>query len=487
MRPSYELVSFDARSLTGERDCPVIEKAPRRLSSAGSGVYVPGMSREQRIAVIGSGIAGLGAAWALAERQHGQTRNHLTLYEAADRLGGHANTVVVDGSALPTAVDTGFIVYNEHTYPNLIRFFDALAVPTEASDMSFSFSDPGRLEYAGRASGLMVNSALIRSGRFRRMIVDLIRFRNHGRELLGEAQDETIGEILLASGYSDGFIHDYVVPMTAAVWSANTEQILDYPAASLLRFLENHGLIRVTDAPQWRTVSGGSREYVRRVHDRLLEIGADVRTSTPVNSVTVEGDEVIVFAGGQRQVFDQVILATHSDQSLTMLGSQATADERRVLGDVRYEPNTAVLHRDASLMPTKRRLWSSWNSLAREDGAAGSTTLTYWMNRLQNIEGDDLFVTLNPTRTPSGDLCETFHYAHPQFDTAAISAQRELSTIQGTRRIWFAGAWCGYGFHEDGLQSGLNVAHALGSTVEWAHEITPMSSSPAIPTLVGPT
>lgn len=453
------------------------------------------MSREQRIAVIGSGIAGLGAAWALSEPQHGPTRNRITLYEAADRLGGHANTVVVDTPAGPTAVDTGFIVYNEHTYPNLIRFFEELAVPTETSDMSFSFSDPGRLEYAGRASGLLWNSALLRSGRFRRMVADLIRFRNHGRQLLAEADGETIGEILSTSGYSDGFIHDYVVPMTAAVWSAQNEQILDYPARSLLRFLDNHGLIRVTDAPQWRTVSGGSREYVRRVHDRLVELGATVRTSAPVDSIQVQADGVIITSsasassstGSSAETFDQVVLATHSDQSLRILGAQATADEQRVLGSVRYEPNTAVLHNDASLMPTKRRLWSSWNSLAPHEGTPGATSLTYWMNRLQNIAGDDLFVTLNPTRSPAGDLCETFNYTHPQFDAAAISAQNDLSTIQGKRRIWFAGAWCGYGFHEDGLQSGLNVARALGSTVGWADQITPMSSAPPMADMASPT
>lgn len=446
------------------------------------------MPRHQRIAVVGSGIAGLGAAWALTDPRNGSTQNHVTLYEADDRLGGHANTVMVDEPGGPIWVDTGFIVYNEHTYPNLIRLFDELGVETEKSDMSFSFSDPGRLEYAGRAGGLLRNRAVLGSPRFRRMLVDLVRFRNQGRALLVEADGLTMGELLAANDYRDGFVHDYVVPMTAAVWSANAEHILDYPAQSLLRFLDNHGLIRITGAPQWRTVSGGSREYVGKIHKRL-EGGATVLTGTPVLSVSSRGDHVVVTTPRSSDTFDQVVLATHTDQSLRMLGDEATVDERRVLGAIRYESNVAVLHRDASLMPTQRRLWSSWNSLATHDGHAGNTSLTYWMNRLQNIEASDLFVTLNPNREPSGDLCETFEYAHPQFDAAAIGAQHELATIQGQRRLWFAGAWCGYGFHEDGLQSGLNVAQALGSTAPWAQQVSPMSSAPAVPSapLTSPT
>ncbi|MFT7475319.1 MAG: putative NAD/FAD-binding protein [Verrucomicrobiales bacterium] len=439
------------------------------------------MSPKQRIAVVGSGIAGLGAAWVLADPRNGSGLNDVTLYEAADRLGGHANTVVLDDRQTPISVDTGFIVYNEQTYPNLIGLLAELGVATEASDMSFSFSDPGRLEYAGRASGLLRNRAIVESPRFRRMIVDLLRFRKHGRTLLTEADGATIGQVLRANRYSDGFIRDYVVPMTAAVWSANGEQILDYPAESLLRFLDNHGLIRITGAPQWRTVSGGSREYVQRLHDRLTNCGAKVLTSAPVQSVTSRGDSVAVTAGDRSETFDHVVLATHSDQSLRMLGNEATPGERRVLGAIRYESNVAVLHRDPALMPTQRRLWSSWNSLADPVGHHDRTSLTYWMNRLQNIEGDDLFVTLNPKREPRGDLCQTFEYAHPQFDTAAIAAQHELAVIQGRRRIWFAGAWCGYGFHEDGLQSGLNVANALGSVADWTRHVTPMSSAPPVP------
>jgi len=442
---------------------------------------ISAMIRDQRIAVIGSGIAGLGAALALSDPRNGPTRNHVTLYEAADRLGGHANTVVIDDQHGPISVDTGFIVYNEHTYPNLIQLFDELGVATEKSDMSFSFSDPGRLEYAGRASGLLRNRAIVASPRFRRMLVDLVRFRNQGRTLLDESNGETIGEVLAANGYRDGFVHDYVVPMTAAVWSANDAQILDYPARSLLRFLDNHGLIRVTGAPQWRTVSGGSREYVRRAHDRLTDCGATVLTSAPVRSVTSRDNKAVVTSGNRSDTFDHVVLATHTDQSLRMLGGEATAAEQRVLGAIRYEPNVAVLHRDPALMPTQRRLWSSWNSLADRNGQAGNTSLTYWMNRLQNIDGPDLFVTLNPKREPRGDLCETFEYAHPQFDMAAISAQQELASIQGQRRLWFAGAWCGYGFHEDGLQSGLNVATALGSVAQWTEQVAPMSSAPAVP------
>jgi hypothetical protein len=424
----------------------------------------------QRIAVVGAGISGLGAAWAL------HRDNEIVVYEADERLGGHSNTVEVETPSGAVPVDTGFIVYNEVTYPHLTRLFSALGVNTEESDMSFAFSMGKSFEYAASARGLVAQPTNLLRASYRSMISDIIRFRRIGPELRPR-QDETIDELLDRHGFGAAFLEEYLLPMTASIWSARQNEIRKFPAVSILRFLNNHGLIRITDRPLWRTVSGGSREYVRRLAHPFMD---RVRVATPVTLVERYEDRVEITANGRRESFDQLVLATHSDQSLAILGRNATDTERNVLGEIRYEPNHAVLHSDPSLMPTRRRVWSSWNAMVSPaDRGSRVASVTYWMNRLQRLDTEQqLFVSLNPIQDPDPSLIHRrFDYAHPQFDHRTVDAQRRLAKIQGARRTWFAGAYCGDGFHEDGLQAGLNVAAALGSPPPWWGSFEPMSSS----------
>ena len=413
-----------------------------------------------KIAVIGAGISGLGAAWALSER------HDVTVYEAADRLGGHANTAEIEdrGQALP--VDTGFIVYNERNYPHLTRLFHAEEVPTEPSDMSFSVSmGEGGFEYQGRALGLLAQPSNLAHGDYRRMIRDIVRFTREAGELIGTGSAESTGDYLARRGYSRSFRDDFLLPVTACIWSSSLDAMLDYPAQTMVGFLDNHGLLQVRHRPQWRTVTGGSRTYVGRVARRF---SGGVRLSTPVDAILRDGDErTVIDARGGRDRFDHVVFATHADATLAILGPEATPEERRILGAFRYQTNRAVLHRDPRLMPVRRRAWSSWNYLARERGHGGAVSLSYWMNRLQNLETEaPVIVTLNPIREPRGAATE-FAYRHPQYDRAAVDAQAALPSIQGANRTWFCGAWSGFGFHEDGLRSGLEVAARLGAPAPW--------------------
>ena len=413
------------------------------------------------IAVIGSGIAGLGAAWALA-RQH-----RVTVYEAGSHLGGHANTVEIEDRGHAVAVDTGFIVYNERNYPNLVRLFDTLGVRTEPSDMSFSVSvDRGAFEYRARGLGLLAQPSNLARPAYRRMVREIVRFSREAKGLVGAGIRESTGEWLDRAGYSRAFREDFLLPMVACIWSSRLEEMLSYPAATMAGFLDNHGLLDLGDRPQWRTVSGGSREYVRRVAHSL----DDVRLGTPVDSLVRLPDGAVVRdEAGRDARFDHVVLATHADTSLAILGDDATDRERDVLGSFRYQENVAVLHRDPSYMPVRRRAWSSWNYLAAgtEQDRRRSVSLTYWMNRLQNLDTErPVFVTLNPSAEPS-DAVASFTYHHPQYDRAAVDAQEAIASMQGGQRTWFCGSYCGYGFHEDGLRSGLDVAARLGSPAPW--------------------
>jgi predicted NAD/FAD-binding protein len=416
-----------------------------------------------RIAVIGSGIAGLGAAWAL------DPRHEVVLYEAEDRLGGHAQTVDVDDDGRAVPVDTGFIVYNEPNYPNLVRLFNAIGLPTEWSDMSFSISvGDGEFEFRSRASGLFAQrSSAFRPGTWR-MLWDFRRFCRDAPEILSSGSRESLGEYLDRRGYSEEFRVDLLLPMTAAIWSSGLDGMLAFPVTTLVRFLSSHALLQVGDRPRWRTVTGGSREYVARLRAGLR---GRVRLATAVVAVRRDAAGVVVRdARGGSDWFDQVVFATHADTALAILGPDATRDERAVLGAFGFQDNEAVLHRDPSLMPRRRAVWSSWNYLAQgrgEPDRSKPVSLTYWMNRLQNLDTRrPVFVTLNPFREPRGEVMR-FRYAHPQFDRAAVDAQGSLASLQGVRRTWFAGAWSGYGFHEDGLRSGLEVAAALGSPARW--------------------
>ena len=414
-----------------------------------------------RIAVVGSGIAGLGAAWALS-RVH-----DVTVFEAGTYLGGHAHTVEIDDGPRSIPVDTGFIVYNEANYPNLVRLLRTLGVATGSSDMSFAVSkDRGAFEYQARALGIVAQPSNLARPAYRRMVREIFRFTKEAKALVGTDGRESTGEWLDRRGFSRSLREDFVLPMTACIWSSSLDDMASYPAATMAGFLNNHGLLDVLRRPAWRTVSGGSREYVRRVADSF----EDVRLATPVDAVVRLGDGVIVRdATGHQERFDHVVLATHADTSLSILGDDASADERRLLGSFRYTENRAVLHRDPALMPVRRRAWSSWNYLA-EGGpgdASRTVSLTYWMNRLQNLETRrPVFVTLNPPHEPRQVEAE-FTYHHPTFDRAAVDAQRELPSIQGGDRTWFAGSYCGYGFHEDGLTAGLAVAASLGAPAPW--------------------
>lgn len=411
-----------------------------------------------KIAVIGTGISGMSAAWLLNQR------HDVTVYERAARLGGHSNTVEVCTAAGAIPVDTGFIVYNPLNYPNLTAMLDHLGVATKPSDMSFGVSlAGGQLEYAGgNLAGLFAQKRNLLRPRFWAMLRDLLRFYREAPASAEALADPhiTLGDYLRHGGYGAAFIHDHLLPMAAAIWSAPPDTMLDYPAAAFIRFHANHGLLQVRDRPQWRTVDGGSRAYVARL---TASCAGRIRLDCGALSVHRDAQGPSVRdARGNQEYFDHVVLATHADQALTLLGD-ADADERAILGAFRYSRNLAVLHTDARFMPKRRAAWSSWNFIDDRAGA-DNCTVTYWMNRLQSINSAaDLFVTLNPPQPPrAGTLLHSELYEHPMYDTRAMLAQSRLWSLQGRHDTWFCGAYFGAGFHEDGLQVGLAVAEALG-------------------------
>ncbi len=415
-------------------------------------------SERLKIAVVGTGISGMATAWLLSKR------HEVTVYERADRIGGHSNTVDAVTQQGRVPVDTGFIVYNEQTYPNLTALFDHLDVPTQASEMSFAVSlDNGALEYSGgNLDTVFAQRRNIVSPRFWSMLRDLRRFyRDAPADLKRLGHKATLGDYLKIGNYGDAFRDDHLLPMAAAIWSAPAQAMLDYPAADFIRFHDNHGLLKLTDRPVWRTVRGGSRSYV----SRLTKTYADrIRLNQNIVSILRDADGVDIHtADGDSQRYDHVVMATHADQALALL-PDAGSHERALLTRFRYSRNLAVLHCDEGLMPQRRAVWSSWNYIGERNGADASCTVSYWMNRLQNIDSDTpFFVTLNPARPPhAGTIFHSEMYEHPLIDAAAVAAQRRLWSLQGRNRTWFCGAYFGAGFHEDGLQSGLAVAEALG-------------------------
>lgn len=418
---------------------------------------MPHSRRPMDIAVIGTGIAGMSAAWLLSHA------HRVTVYEQATRLGGHSHTTKVMGLDGPIAVDTGFIVYNEAAYPNLTALFHHLNVATRPSDMSFAVSlRDGALEYAGTdLRGLFAQKRNLLRPRFWRMLHELLRFYREAPQALAAdlADTLTLNDWLRAHGYGAAFVEDHLLPMAAAIWSTPARSVGDQPVANFIRFCHNHGLLQVKDRPVWRTVVGGSRSYVDRLtarYSREVRLGCGVQMLQRfANGVTVTDR-----SGGEAR-YDHVVVATHPDQALAILADRSAA-EAALLGAFRYSLNPAVLHTDASLMPHRRAAWSSWNYLG--DAAAEGPSVTYWMNRLQGLRtAEPLFVSLNPPRQPDpAKVLLTEQYAHPQLDAAASAAQRQLWSLQGVRRTWFCGAWFGAGFHEDGLQSGLAVAEQLG-------------------------
>lgn len=412
------------------------------------------------IAVVGSGISGLSTAWLLSQR------HNVTVYEQADRIGGHSNTVTVPVAGKSIPVDTGFIVYNQQTYPNLTALFEHFNVPTQESDMSFAVSlDEGRLEYSGAGiAGLFAQPFNLMRPRFWSMLADLLRFYRRAPGDVARLADHRIslGEYLADRRYGAAFRDDHLLPMAGAIWSAAPARMLDFPAAAFIRFHKNHGLLQLRDRPVWRTVSGGSRVYV----ERLSRSFADrIRINAAVRAIQrgLPYGVLVTDVNGDADVYDHVVLATNASQALGML-SDPSAAERELLGAFRYSRNPAVLHCDESFMPRRRAAWASWNYVGRRDAAADSVRVTYWMNRLQGIASEvPLFVTLNPSQAPrAGSIFRTEVYEHPIFDAKALAAQRRLWSLQGERNTWFCGAYFGAGFHEDGLQAGLAVAEQLG-------------------------
>lgn len=414
---------------------------------------------DSRIVVVGSGIAGLSAAWLLS-KQH-----EVTLIEAEPRAGGHSNTVDAQAAGAAVPVDTGFIVYNTASYPNLIALFDYLGVPTAQADMSFAVSlHRGAYEYAGSSLSSLFGqpSNLLRPSHWR-MLADTLRFFREAPALDVVACDPdlSLGAYLSREGYSEPFVARHILPMAAAIWSTPSRDVLDFPVAAFVRFFSNHGLLQIANRPQWRTVAGGSREYVRRL---LADFGGETVLGDPVRRILRSPGHVTIETSRGERRFDACVISTHADDALALLANPS-ADERSLLGAFRYARNRAVLHSDASLMPRRRRLWSSWNYLGDGAGRDATLAVTYWMNKLQPLGTDapELFVTLNPPRdTEAKHTVAAFDYAHPMFDAAAMRAQRQLWSLQGDCNTWFCGSYFGYGFHEDGLQSGLAAAEDIG-------------------------
>jgi predicted NAD/FAD-binding protein len=424
-----------------------------------------------RVAVIGTGIAGHVAAFALARRYS------VTVYERELRPGGHSHTVIIDYDGRPVPVDIGFIVYNEPNYPELTQLFAHLGVETVESCMSFAVTaDHGGFEWRGggnnwleKATGLFAQPANLASPSYLWMLRDILAFNQQSvaDHASGKLAGLTLGDYFRRNHFAPRLLTDYLAPMGGAIWSTPAAKMLDFPAENFVAFFNNHRLLQ-SERPVWRTVKGGSRCYVEKL---TAAIRAPIRLGCPVTSIERKAGGVTVSDSlGNRETYDHVVIASHSDQALAML-PDADDGERSVLGAISYAPNTVYLHRDPRLMPKRRRAWASWNFLRwpRHDHAANDVAVTYWMNNLQDIDRETpVFVSLNPPFEPRPELtfgrylCE-----HPQYDVAAFAAQKRLNEIQGRRRTWFCGAWTGYGFHEDGIRSGLEIAEALGALPPW--------------------
>ncbi|MBL8325291.1 MAG: FAD-dependent oxidoreductase [Rubrivivax sp.] len=440
----------------------------------GSVTRSPDLPGGPRIAVVGAGVAGLAAAWTLSR----QVDAAVTLFEREPHFGGHAHTVDVtlldtSGRLVTHGVDTGFLVYNLRTYPQLIELFRTLGVETAASDMSFSVQAPDgldgrsrRLEWSGASlASVFAQRRNLLSPAFLGMLRDILRFNRFASSIAARGADarleEPLADFLLRHRFGGPFVHGYLLPMIGSIWSCPTDQMLRFPVGTLIRFCHNHGLLQVEGRPPWRTVRGGSRRYVEAMLKRI----PDARQGTAVLQLRRRPEGVFVTTEAGTERFDAVVLACHAPQALSLLGPEASVAERQVLGPLRTRANLAVLHTDASLMPRLPRAWAAWN-YERAGGAGAApeaVCLHYWLNRLQPLPfAKPLLVSLNPLRPPREDLVlGRYHYAHPVFDLDAVRAQRRLIEIQGQDRVWFCGAWCGYGFHEDGLKAGLAAAQGV--------------------------
>ncbi|MFO1318415.1 MAG: FAD-dependent oxidoreductase [Burkholderiales bacterium] len=425
-----------------------------------------GAPASKRVAVVGGGISGLACAWLLS-RSH-----HVTLFESETRLGGHTRTVdvCVDGRRFP--VDTGFLVFNDRTYPNLCALFEHLGVRSVASDMSFSVRiDEASIEWSGATlASVFAQRRNLLNVEFWGMLKDILRFNRETSRLVdgGAHVSGTLAAFLDRGGFGRAFRDWYLLPMGAAIWSCPTARMLDHPAATFLRFCRNHGLLQIDDRPRWRTVVGGGREYVRRLATAL----PDIRLGARVFGIERFSRHVTVESPCGREGFDDVVLATHADTTLRML-RDPSRDESALLAAVGYQPNRAVLHMDRSFLPHRRDAWSAWNYHSGPSRADGRpVSVTYLLNRLQPLPvATPVLVTLNPIREPApAAVLGECEFSHPVFDAHAIAAQGLLESIQGRRRTWYCGAWTGNGFHEDGLRSAIVVARALGVEVPWLRE-----------------
>ena len=442
-----------------------------------------------KVAVVGSGIAGLAACHAL------RGRARVTLFEAGDYFGGHTHTVDVtlpdaQGRPVTHGVDTGFLVFNERTYPHLIALFGELGIPTAKSDMSFSVQVPQALgaralEWSGTSldSVFTQRSNLMRP-RFWRMLRDLVRFNTLATRLAQSGADaalmQPLGAFLDQHAFSREFREWYFLPMLGCIWSCPTDQMLQFPVSTMIRFCHNHGLIQVTGRPQWWTVDGGARQYVRKIVAGV----DDARLASPVRAVARSDAGVQVRTDAGWEHFDRLVLATHSDQALALL-ADASPLERELLGAIRYQPNRAVLHTATSVLPQRRKAWAAWNYERGSDAdEEARVCLHYLLNQLQPLPStQSVVVSLNPVRDidPSRVIGD-YEYAHPVFDLAAIRAQTRMREVQGHRSTWFAGAWMGYGFHEDGLKAGLAAGRGLLAQAQGAD--TPRPSAPLQPETV---
>jgi uncharacterized protein len=444
-----------------------------------------------QIAVVGSGITGLGAAHALSAWAN------VTVFEKDARPGGHSHAVDVHLEQQTFPVDTGFLVFNDRTYPNLIALFEELQVPIAQSNMSFAITlGPYNYEWCGSddLSRVFAQPSNIFKPRFWSMLRDMVRFNKAATALAQSGTPmaaQTLQQYLDSNNYSQSFRNDYLLPMAAAIWSCPIQQILAYPLHTFVRFCDNHGLLQVNNRPKWRTVKGSSREYLKRLIDAIEKRGGTLLLKQNVTEVASNragsiiastisdlslannahlgahfGPKTQLVSNGKLLSFDAVLMACHSDQSLAMLRHPSNA-EKAVLGAIQYQPNRAILHTDARLMPKRKRAWAAWNYMgitnSSNDKQNQDLSVTYWLNCLQPLPfKSDVFVTLNPVLEPEKNLVlGEYEYQHPLFDQAAIAAQQTLPTIQGQHGLWFAGAWAGYGFHEDGLKSGLEAAQLI--------------------------
>ena len=426
------------------------------------------MSRRMKLAIVGSGISGLAVAHTLKDHAD------ITVFESGDYFGGHTHTVDI---TLPTpqglithGVDTGFLVFNERTYPNLINLFAELQVETAPSNMSFSVKVPGAvngktLEWSGTdLNSVFAQRSNLVNPRFWRMLADVMRF-NALCTRIAKAQREQdlqqpLVDFLRTHKFSDAFRDWYFLPMLGCIWSCPTDQMLQFPVATMIRFCHNHGLIQVTNRPQWFSVVGGARHYVEKILAGLH----DKRLSTPVRLIERDAQGVRIITDGHAERFDEVVIATHTDQALGLL-REPSGEERKVLGDIRYQDNRAVLHTDASVLPANPKAWAAWNyeRAASTERESSRVCLHYLLNLLQRIPfAQPVVVSLNPLQTiDPATIVGEYDYAHPVFDLKAIDAQKRVPLLQGQHHTWYAGAWTGYGFHEDGLKSGLQVGRAL--------------------------